>query len=297
MQNGGAMVEDLDKQQIKCPQCLRIWPIRSEQAAAVCKHGKCVACLVDDKEDFEPEHMLVVNTRKGVTTRGEAEKAQADAVKDLAGAASVMKAMGKPGTFQRMVQGDIPVWTADDDLDACGGERIPVRTMDGEGDHFVVVNDLPTTDDMTERRIAQAERVVALVKEWVELEFPPGTVCEDPNEADNRTFMEWLEDYRDQIFKAMALPAELLSESRGKTEPKPENLPPGYWSRGIIPGTTFSQWHWWPHGMSHVSACGDVPMPSQKKPERLERPTEIPRCAKCFDYWRDNKAALNASGG
>lgn len=121
VENGGAMVEDLNKQEIKCPQCLRVWPIRSEQAAAVCKHGKCVACLVNDKDEFEPDHMLVVNTRKGVTTRAEAEKAQADAVKDLAGAASVLKAMGKPGTFQQALQDDTPVWTADDDLDACGG--------------------------------------------------------------------------------------------------------------------------------------------------------------------------------
>lgn len=286
VENGGAMVEDLNKQEIKCPQCLGVWPIRSEQAAAVCKHGKCVCCLVDNKEEFEPGHMRVIDTQKGVTTRAAAEKAHRDTVKDLAGAGFIGNAAKRHHAERMSEQAAAMIGMAPEDLDACGGERIPVRTLNGEGDHFIVVNDLTTTDDMTERRIAQAERVVALVKEWVELEFPPGTVCAEPNEADKRTFMEWLEDYRDQIFKAMALPPELLSDPRDKTEPESESIPSGYWSKalrsdGISETRSF---HWWPKGAADQSSCRFY---STQVGQELEIPRNPEQCCNhCIECWR-----------
>lgn len=68
------------------------------------------------RKDSERRFEAITAIKRGITTRAEAEKAQADAVKDLAGAASVLKAMGKPGTFQQALQDDSPVWTADDDM-------------------------------------------------------------------------------------------------------------------------------------------------------------------------------------
>lgn len=73
----------------------------------------------------------------------------------------------------------------------------------------------PTVDDLVERRIAQAERVVALYRLWSDTLWPRdlvGIVPEEP--ADEApTFQEWLEQITAELFKGLKVPAELLEAS------------------------------------------------------------------------------------
>ncbi|MEQ8852883.1 hypothetical protein [Gimesia sp.] len=123
------MEQNLNEQQIKCPKCLGVWFIRSDQAVAVCRYGKCACCLVDDKDEFDPSQLRVFDLKKGVTTRA---KAEADQIAEMK---------------------DNPVWTADDDLDACGGGetgevcRID-DVVDSNPDEYQVVYITPWGDEL-----------------------------------------------------------------------------------------------------------------------------------------------------
>lgn len=71
----------------------------------------------------------------------------------------------------------------------------------------------PTVDDLVERRIAQAERVVALYRLWADTLWPRdlvGIIEDVPNE-EPPTFQDWLEEQTAAIVKALAVPGELLA--------------------------------------------------------------------------------------
>ena len=71
----------------------------------------------------------------------------------------------------------------------------------------------PTVEDLVDRRIAQAERVVALYRLWSDTLWPRdliATVPEDPD-AEPPTFQEWLDQTTAAIINAMGVPAALLS--------------------------------------------------------------------------------------
>jgi len=40
-------------EKINCPKCDRKWETPSEQQVAITKRGKCMACIVQDKETFD----------------------------------------------------------------------------------------------------------------------------------------------------------------------------------------------------------------------------------------------------
>ncbi|WP_417396910.1 hypothetical protein [Gimesia chilikensis] len=176
---------------------------------------------------------------------GEKLKADAERVKDLAAAGQ-----------------DNPVWTADDDLDACGdvntktverirdfterlenGAAIGIPMSDKEkftltAEDMVdgharsleasvvagkVASDIlqdfekaahlgGSAGDLIDHRISQAERVVALVKQWDELVFPQELVTKEEAER-SPTFQEWLQSVVMEIARAMNLPSYVVPES------------------------------------------------------------------------------------
>ena len=72
----------------------------------------------------------------------------------------------------------------------------------------------PTVDDLVERRIAQAERVVALYRLWADTLWPRdlvGIVEDVPNE-EPPTFKEWLEEQTAAIVKALAIPGNYVGD-------------------------------------------------------------------------------------
>ncbi|WP_417625141.1 hypothetical protein [Paremcibacter congregatus] len=72
-----------------------------------------------------------------------------------------------------------------------------------------------TTDDFTERHIAQAERVMALYKQYVEIVFPSDMLLANAD-GQEEGFKEFLAGITTGLVEAMALlsiPAEMLEES------------------------------------------------------------------------------------
>jgi hypothetical protein len=114
-----------------------------------------------------------------------------------------------------------------------------------------------TTDDFTERRIAQAERVMALYKTWWELVNPPDQL-QPPDDGPGDTFEQFLANATADIIKALALPWDLVGDgtpANSMGNPGPTKI----WAKGVCDGGRISMyWCWWPEGGRGHSACGSA---------------------------------------
>lgn len=124
------------KQNIHCPQCGRLWRIRSEHAVAVCKYGRCVKCLIEEKVHFDADAIRIYSggmndydVRRGMKSRKQVELEQDEAIMNQF---RMFRAAGLDDRSkrQRLDEAAAVVGYRPADLDALVSPEVPMNRMD-----------------------------------------------------------------------------------------------------------------------------------------------------------------------